>query len=319
MRAVVLDNSLRLEREWPDSKPGPGECLVRVHYAGICATDIEIAKGYMGFQGILGHEMVGTVLQGPSEWRGRRVASEINCVCARCDMCLAGLANHCRNRTVVGIKGRDGCFAELVAVPVRNLHLVPDSISDEEAVFVEPLAAAYQVRAQCPVDARSGVAVLGAGKLGLLVAQLLLKTGCRLVAVGRNRTRLLHCDKQGIQAVHVDDLLPRQDFDFVVECTGSPDGLELAMRLVRPRGTIVLKSTCADAKATNLAPLVIHEITLLGSRCGPFNEAILALDRKEIDVRPMISRVFALDQFSEAFAAAQDRNNMKILLKISPR
>lgn len=319
VRAVVFDKKLRFEEHYPVPMPGQSECLIRVHYAGICATDLEIIQGYLGFQGVLGHEMVGTVVHGPAQWRDKRVACEINCACTRCDMCLGGLANHCRKRTVLGIAGRDGCFADFVALPERNLHALPDTISDEEAVFIEPIAAAYQVRAQCPVDVRSSVAVLGAGKLGLLVAQVLSKAGCQLVAIGRNRIRLLHCEKHGVRAIHVEDLVPRQEFDVVVECTGSPDGLDLAMKLVRPRGTIVLKSTYANARAVNPAPLVINEITLLGSRCGPFAEAILALDRKEVDVRPYISRIVALQDITAAMNAATNHDNVKIILKINPR
>jgi threonine dehydrogenase-like Zn-dependent dehydrogenase len=232
-------------------------------------------------------------------------------------MCQAGLANHCRKRTVMGIAGRDGCFADFVVVPERNLHEVPDNISDEEAVFIEPLAAACQVRAQCPMDARSRVAVVGPGKLGLLVLQVLARTGCRLTAIGRNRQKLLICEKQGIQAVHIDELIPQKDHDIVVECTGAPEGLQLALQIVRPRGTIVLKSTYADPRPADLAPVVVDEVTILGSRCGPFGEAIRALERKDIDVRPLVSRVFPLDQFEAALTAAQDPSNIKILLKIN--
>ena len=316
MKAIVCDRTVRVDLAYPDPRPQPGECLVRVHLAGICATDLEIIKGYMGFRGVLGHEMVGTVVQGSPDWRGKRVAAEINCVCTRCEMCLAGLANHCRKRTVLGIAGRDGCFAEIFAVPERNLHLIPPSITDEEAVFVEPLAAACQVRAQCPLDARTRAVVVGTGKLGVLIAQVLHGTGCRLTAVGRNRGKLLVCEKLGIQTAHVADFVPRADADVVVECTGAPEGIELAMRIVRPRGTIVLKSTYAATASPNLAPVVINEVTVLGSRCGPFCEAIIALQRKDVEVRTLISRVFPLEQFECALDAAKNPENLKVLLKI---
>jgi len=319
LRAVIFDRSLRVEPDHPEPKPGDGECVVRVHLAGICATDLNITGGYTDFAGVLGHEMVGTVVTGSSKWRGKRVVCEINCVCRECEMCIAGLANHCRKRTVVGIEGRDGCFADLIAVPERNLHLVPDVISDEEAVFVEPLAAAYQVIAQCPIDERVSVSVVGPGRLGLLVAQVLATTGCRLTVIGRNPEKLMLCEKKGIQAVHVNDLIPRQDRDIVVECTGAPEGLDIAMGLVRPRGTIVLKSTYAKPGALNLAPIVVHEINLIGSRCGPFPEAINALARQAVDVRCMISRTFPIEQADEAFEAAKDPQNVKVLLKINPR
>ncbi len=319
MRAVVFDGDLRFEPGYPDPVAGDGECLIRVALAGICSTDLRITRGYMSFTGVLGHEMVGTVVSGPPEWSDKRVVCEINCVCRQCDMCLAGLSNHCRKRTVLGIDGRGGCFADFVAVPVRNLHAIPDVVSDEEAVFVEPLAAAYQVLAQCPIDERMNVSVVGPGRLGLLVAQVLATTGCKLTVIGRNRKKLLFCEKKGVQAIHVDELVPHQDRQIVVECSGSPAGLDVAMQLVRPRGTIILKSTYADTRSLNLAPLVVNEVTLLGSRCGPFPEAVNALARQAVDVRSMISKTFPIEQALEAFTAAQDSDNVKVLLKINPR
>ncbi len=319
MRAVVFDGALRFEPDRPDPRPDEGECVVRVHLAGICATDLHITRGYMDFQGVPGHEMVGTVVEGSTTWRGKRVVCEINCVCRKCDMCLAGLAKHCRHRTVMGIAGRDGCFADLVALPERNLHEVPEVVSDEEAVFAEPLAAAYQVLAQCSIDGRSKVCVVGPGRLGLLVAQAIKETGCRLTVVGRNPAKLLLCEKKGIQGIAVAELVPRQDHDIVVECTGDPEGLELAMQLVRPRGTIVLKSTCADPGRLNLAPIVIHEINLVGSRGGPFPEAINALARQAVEVRSMISRTFPIEDAVAAFEAAADSRNVKVLIKMGAK
>lgn len=275
----------------------------------------------MGFSGVLGHEMVGTVAVGSSRWKGKRVVAQINCPCGKCEMCVKGLSNHCRKRTVMGIQGRNGCFADHVAVPEANLHEVPPSVTDEEAVFVEPLAAAYQVPAQCPVDAKMTVSVVGTGRLGLLVAQVLAATGCRLTAIGRNPSKLERCDKLGIQSVHVDELAPRNDRDVVVECSGCADGLRVAMSLVRPRGTIVLKSTYADrtaAASLNLAPLVIHEVKLIGSRCGPFPEAINALARKAVEVRPFISRTFPIEEGLLAFEFCRQRDTLKVLLRLSP-
>jgi len=319
VRAVVFDGNLRFEPDYPDPGAAEDECLVRVRLAGICSTDLHITRGYMDFRGVLGHEMVGTVVTGPPEWSDKRVVCEINCICRQCDMCLAGLSNHCRKRVALGIDGRDGCFADLVAVPVRNLHAVPDVISDEQAVFVEPLAAAYQVLTQCPIEKRMNVSVVGAGRLGLLVAQVLATTGCKLTVIGRNPKKLLLCEKKGVQAIHVDELIPRRDRDIVVECTGSPAGLDVALQLARPRGTIILKSTYADTGSLNLAPLVVNEVTLLGSRCGPFPEAINALARQAVDVRAMISKTFPIEQAVEAFDAAQDPDNVKVLLKINGR
>lgn len=343
MRAVVFDGKVQFHPNRPDPKPCEGEALVRVHLAGICATDLHITQGYMNFSGVLGHEMVGTVVEGSPAWKGKRVVSEINCVCRTCEMCQSGFSNHCLNRTVMGIAGRDGCFADLVAVPERNLHEVPEVITDEEAVFVEPLAAAYQVLAQCPIDSRMTVSVVGSGRLGILIAQVLAATGCKLTVIGRNEKKLLLCEKKGVQAIHLRDLIPRKDRHVVVECTGSPDGLRLAMQLVKPRGTIILKSTYANAVlrtesatgqrlgsaslpesrsgsgagSVNLAPLVIDEVTLLGSRCGPFPEAINALARQAVEVRSMISKTYPIEETQEAFQAAQDSQNIKVLLKIN--
>jgi alcohol dehydrogenase len=323
LRAIVLDDELRFDPSYPDPKPEDGDCLVRVIRAGVCATDLAITRGYMNYQGVLGHEFVGVVEQGPKAWVGKRVVADINVVCRRCDMCLAGLSPHCRRRTVLGIDGRGGCFADLIAVPERNLYGIPDSVSDAAATFVEPVAAACQVLAQASIEPRMKVTVVGAGRLGLLVAQLLKETGCKLDVVGRRPERLLFCEKKGIQGVLLDDLVPKQDRDVVVECSGVPDGLKVAMELVRPRGSIMLKSTYADQDAAatplNLAPIVVHEISLIGSRCGPFPEAINALARQAIDVETMISQTLPIEQGVEALAAAAKPENLKVHLAINAR
>lgn len=318
MNALVFDKSLWLDGQRSEPVPADGEVLVAVRKAGICATDLEITRGYMGFAGVLGHEFVGTVVRGPREWKGKRVVAEINCVCGRCEMCQRGLSNHCRRRTVVGIDGRDGAFADCVAVPERNLHEVPDAVSDEQAVFVEPLAAAYQIIKQVPIEKRMRVAVIGPGRLGLLVAQVLQRCGCQLEVIGRSELGLTFCERKGIQATPVAEFVPRQDRDVVVECSGSPAGFELASQLVRPRGTLVLKSTYAGGAPLNLAPVVIHEIAVVGSRCGPFPEAIQALARRQIDVESMISRQVPLLRGVEAFEMASDPRFLKVLLSIGP-
>ncbi len=315
MNALIFDGSLHHDARRAEPQPAEGEALVAVRLAGICSTDLEIVKGYMGFRGILGHEFVGTVARGSKHWRGKRVVAEINCVCGRCEMCQGGLSNHCRKRTVLGIAGRDGAFADLVAVPERNLHEVPATVTDEQAVFVEPLAAAFQVIKQLPIEKRMRVAVVGSGRLGLLIAQALRLTGCQLEVIGRNPLTLDFCDRKGIQARSVSEVVPREDRDVVIEATGSPDGFALATKLVRPRGTIVLKSTYAGGATLNLAPLVINEVTLLGSRCGPFPDAINALARRQVDVETMISRTLPLSRGQEAFDLAADPRNIKVLLK----
>jgi alcohol dehydrogenase len=319
MRALLFDKQPIYAPAHADPTPGADECVIQVHLAGICSTDLQITRGYMNFTGILGHEMVGTVVQGSPPWQGKRVACEINCVCRTCDMCQAGLSNHCRGRTVLGIAGRDGCFADYVAMPEHNLHAIPDTVVDEEAVFVEPLAAAWQVVKQVPVEPRMKVVVVGSGRLGLLVAQVMHSLGCRIEVVGRNPATLLMCEKKHIQATHVGDVSPNNDRDLVVECTGSPEGMKVALGLVRPRGTVVLKSTYAGEGALDLAPAVINEVNIVGSRCGPFRDAIDSLARGQIDVRSMISRSFPIDRGVEALAAAADPANVKVLLKINAR
>jgi threonine dehydrogenase-like Zn-dependent dehydrogenase len=317
VKALCYKGALKLDPGYPEPKPGPGEVLVAVRLAGICATDLEVARGYMGFTGVLGHEFVGTVVKGPRSWRNKRVVAEINCVCSRCEMCQRGLANHCRRRTVLGIAGRDGVFAELVAVPERNLHAVPDAVSDEQAVFVEPLAAALQIIKQCPIEKRMRVAVVGPGRLGALVAQVLQSTGCDLEVIGRTELTLNFCEKRGIRATGVSELVPRGDRDVVVECSGSPDGFALALKLLRPRGTLVLKSTYAEPKPLDLTAIVVHELIVQGSRCGPFPDAISALACGQVDVESMISRQLPLERGLEAFELAADSRYIKILLKIA--
>jgi alcohol dehydrogenase len=319
MRALVLRDTIEFDPHYPPPQPAEDECLVRVRMAGVCSTDLQLARGYMNFRGVPGHEFVGTVEQGPPAWVGKRVVAEINCVCRKCDMCVSGLSNHCRKRTVIGIVGRDGAFADLLAVPVRNLHEIPDSVSDQQAVFVEPLAAAYQVLAQVRIEPRMSVTVVGPGRLGLLVLQVLKATGCRLTAVGRGSAKLLMCEKLGVQGIPADEVAAKHDRDVVIDCSGSPAGLELAMGLVRPRGTLVLKSTYADAGALNLAPLVIKEVSLIGSRCGPFAEAIGALARRAVDVDAMVSKTFPLERAAEALEAAADPKYVKVMLAVGAK
>jgi threonine dehydrogenase-like Zn-dependent dehydrogenase len=270
----------------------------------------------MGFAGVLGHEFVGEVIESPSakHWVGKRVAGEINVVCGRCDLCLSGLSNHCRNRTVLGILNRDGAFADLVRLPAINLHEIPASVEDDAAVFVEPLAAAFQVIKQVKLDAKTFVTVLGDGRLGLLCAQVLRNAGCPVRVIGKHPEKMRLCDQWGIRSRPVSDISPRHDQDVVVDCTGSASGLEMAMQLVRPRGTIVLKSTVAAGRALNLAPIVIDEINLVGSRCGPFKEAIKALTEKSVDVTSMIQRRFKIEQGVEAMEMAAKPGVLKVLL-----
>lgn len=315
MRAIVVDSGRAHVKDVPDPVPDKGDVVIQIRLAGICGTDLELLRGYTRFSGIPGHEFVGTVVQGSSKLAGRRVVGDINCVCGRCEMCTAGLANHCIRRTVVGISGRPGAFAEFVAIPERNCHVVPESVGDEEAVFAEPLAAAYQVIHQVKLESKTRVAVLGTGRLGLLIAQVVARTGADLVAVGRNPKTLGLLDRRRIRTTTVEGIQRFNTFDVVIECTGAPDGLATALRLVRPRGTIVMKTTCADRASLDLMPLVVNEVTVLGSRCGPIEDALGALARCEIDVASLITRRLPLASGAEAFELAADPEHIKVILK----
>ena len=317
MRALVFDGSLSFRPRHPEPASATGDTLVRVRQAGICATDLEITQGYMGFKGVLGHEFVGEVVHSPDrDLVGQRVVGEINVVCGRCDLCMSGLSTHCRNRTVLGILNRDGAFADHVRLPAINLHALPPSIDDDAATFVEPLAAAFQVLKQLNFEGRKWVTVLGDGRLGLLVAQVLRDANCQVRVIGKHPQKLALCEKWSIRSRPLDDIVPRHDQDVVVDCTGSAAGFELAAQMVRPRGTIVLKTTAAAGKPLNLAPIVIDEINVIGSRCGPFREAIRALAEKRMDVASLIHRRMKLDQGVEAMDLAARPGVLKVLLRM---
>jgi len=315
MRAIVFDKSLAFQPRYHEPAREGGDTLIRVRQAGVCATDVEILKGYMNFAGVPGHEFVGEVVDSPKkELVGKRVAGEINIVCGRCDLCLSGLSSHCRNRSVLGILRHDGAFADFVRLPAVNLHVLPKTLDDDTAVFVEPVAAAYQILKQIKLDNRKWVTVLGDGRLGLLVAQVMRNAGCPVRVIGKHPDKLAICEKWGIRSRLLADIVPRHDQDVVVDCTGSADGFELAMQLVRPRGTIVLKSTAAAGKPLNLAPVVIDEINVIGSRCGPFKEAIRALAEKAVDVNSLISRRMKIDQGVAALELAAKPGVLKVIM-----
>lgn len=297
-----------------------GEALLRPLRMGICATDLELCRGYMGYTGVLGHEFVAVVEQVSDRRRkdlvGKRVVGSINCVCGKCDMCRSGLKEHCRQRTVLGIAGRPGCFADRFTLPVLNLHEVPDAIDDDQAVFVEPLAAACQILRQLTIEGRPYITVLGDGRLGLLCAQVMSQLNATVRLVGKHPDKLALCEKWGIKHRLLQDVGLRSDQDIVVDCTGSADGLETAMKMVRPRGKIVLKTTVAPGgKAVDLSPLVIHEIQLIGSRCGPFPDAIAALLAQKVDVVSLITRRAKLADGVEAMRLAGSPGVIKVLLE----
>lgn len=287
--------------------------LVRVALAGICNTDLELVKGYMQFRGVLGHEFVGVVEDGPTAWRAQRVVGEINFGCNRCDVCRRGLRRHCPSRRVMGILNADGAFAELVAVPIGNLHRVPDGVPDDAAVFVEPLAAAFEIIEQVHVIPGTACIVVGDGKLGLLAAQVLHQAGAEVLAVGKHDDKLAILRTRGIDTKILEDW-NGAPAELVVEATGSAAGFAVAMAATKPRGTLVLKSTVADAAQLNLAPLVINEITVVGSRCGSFAPAVRALDAGSVDVRSLISARFALHDAVAALQRAAAPGALKVLL-----
>ena len=315
MKALYFDGQLT-RREVETPRPGPGEALIQVTLAGICGTDLEILKGYSGFRGILGHEFVGRVVEcAEKKWVGQRVVGEINISCGECDLCLWGLGRHCPHRTVMGIVNRDGAFAEYVVLPVVNLHEVPKSIPDEVAVFVEPLAAATEILEQMTVLPAAHVAVLGDGRLGLLVAQVLRHAKAHVTMIGKHGWKLDLARAWGVKiATAGDSGLLARSFNVVVEATGSPSGLGEALRLVAPRGTVVMKSTFQEAAHFDTSKLVVDEITLLGSRCGNLSIALDMLARGQVKVRPLVSKTFPLEAGPEAFAYLKGTSCLKVLL-----
>lgn len=311
MRALRWDGSrLALARDLPPPTLAAGDALVRVALAGICRTDVEITRGYLDFRGTLGHEWVGRVVAaGDPQLVGRRVVGEINLACGRCALCAAGLGRHCPTRRVLGIVGADGAFADLIVVPERNLHLVPDGIPDTAAVFTEPLAAACEILEQIGAVSGARAVVLGAGKLGLLVAQVLVRAGAEVIVAARHPAQQARAARLGITGV-----TPQPGADLVVDATGNADGLRQALALVRPRGTVVLKTTVAGEHRLDLAPAVVNEITLVGSRCGRFAPALEALADGTVAVEPLIDAVVPLDEGVGAFDRAAAAGAMKILL-----
>lgn len=317
MQGLWLENQrLELRQNLPIPEPAPGEALVRVLRAGICNTDLELVRGYYPYNGILGHEFVGVVEQGPENLINQRVVGEINAACGLCRFCQKGQPTHCENRTVLGIVNRNGAFADYLTLPIKNLHRVPDNISTDVATFTEPVAAAWEIQQQVEIKPSDRVLVVGDGKLGQLVAQTLALTGCDLLAIGRHREKLAHLEAEGIQTGFV-DLVEDRTFDLAVECTGNPEGFAIARRALRPRGTLVLKSTYKGNLTFDASGLVVDEITLIGSRCGPFPQALEVLSKNKINVQPLIQARYPLKEAIAAFKQAQTRGTLKVLLDIS--
>lgn len=318
MRALVFDGQLQMQTIAMPALT-PGEALIRPRLVGICATDLQLMRGYKGFPqrgpAVLGHEFVGTVVAcADQQWVGRRVVGEINAACRQCATCLRGDVAHCPQRTTLGINGRDGALAECFALPVANLYEVPAALPDQAAVFAEPLAAALEILEQTQLRPTDRVAVVGDGKLGLLVAQVLRLPGTEVVVVGRHPERWSLLQRQQIAATTAVEELAERSYDLVVDCTGQPQGLELARRLTRPRGRLVLKSTFHGLASIDLAPFVVDELHIIGSRCGPFSAALRLLERGLVETAPLITAVYPFAQGEQAFAAAP--GSLKILVNI---
>jgi alcohol dehydrogenase len=313
MLAVFIDSKQVSTRQVEVPRPPPGHALIQMRVAGICHTDVELQRGYYGFSGIPGHEFVGTVVAAAApSLMGKRVVGEINLACGDCAFCAVGLGRHCAARTVLGIVKHAGAFAEYLTLPEANLRLVPDHLTDEEAVFVEPLAAACEILDQIAVAPGSEMAVLGDGKLGLLICQTLVAHGAKVTIFGRHADKLRIAQQAGAL---VSTTSAAGRFPVVVEATGSADGLRQAVSLVRPRGTVIMKSTIHEAVSLDMAPVIVNEITLLGSRCGRFEPAIALLAGGKVDVRSMISAEFPLAEAPAAFSEAGRSGVLKVLLR----
>lgn len=314
MKALFFDKELKFIDNYPIPKPERDEALIKVKLAGICNTDLEITKGYMNFKGVSGHEFVGEVEEcRQKDWVGKRVVGEINCSCGRCQYCQQGLKNHCPTRSVLGIYNRDGAFGEYLTLPMTNLHFIPEDISDECAVFVEPLAASCRILEQIQIKQSDEVIVLGDGKLGLLVAQVISLTGCSLKVIGKYESKLAILKKGVIETLLV-SAANNIKSDIVIDCTGTAAGFEMANKIIKPTGKIVLKSTIAGTQNINFSSLVVNEITLIGSRCGSFTSAIRLLKDRQVEVETLISGIYPLEEGLTAFKKASTRGVLKVLL-----
>jgi threonine dehydrogenase-like Zn-dependent dehydrogenase len=314
MQAVILKDRRVSVEEVPMPSVEEGEALIRVSKAGICNTDLEMIKGYMDFEGIIGHEFVGRVVETPvKDWIGKRVVGEINISCHKCEMCQAGYPKHCSSRRVLGIQGKEGVFAEFMTLPLSNLHSLPSEISDVEAVFVEPLAAALEILDQVQIRKEHEVLVLGDGKLGLLIAQVIRTQTPDVFCVGHHPRKLALLQRRGIRTC-LKNCDRDQKFDMIVEATGNPKGISEALNRIKPRGKIVVKSTFYGQSGIDISRMVINEIQLIGSRCGPFEKALDFLKNKLIDVRDMVDGDYPLEEAQEALELAKRTKTIKVFL-----
>jgi threonine dehydrogenase-like Zn-dependent dehydrogenase len=309
-----LENNKLDLRDVPEPEKS-GEALIHIRKAGICSTDLELVKGYYPFTGIPGHEFVGEVVAaGDQDWVGQRVVGDINITCGACEQCLNGRSTHCENRTTLGIAKRGGTFAEFTSLPLANLHRVPASVPDEMAVFTEPLAAALEIQQQVHVQPTDRVLVVGAGRLGQLIAQTLALTGCDLRVVARHDYQQKILADRGIRIIAEEDIQPWR-WDIVVEATGSPDGFSLARQAIRPCGTLVMKSTYKGEMSVNFSSIVVDEINIIGSRCGPFEPALRLMEKGEVDPTVLIAAEFRFDEVLQAFEHAAQPGVLKVLVR----
>lgn len=316
MKALVYDGELSV-REVPDPHPVEGECLIQVLYSAICHTDLEIIKGYMGFHGVLGHEFVGRVVTRESEFYGQVVTGEINCPCGHCYLCQTGRPTHCPHRTVLGISGRQGVFAEFLVLPSKNLHLIPAPVDPVEAVFTEPLAAAYEIFEGTAIKPTNRTFIFGAGKLGLLIAQVFRLSAVDYTLFDLQRQKIDIARSLGLHADYLSVLQPHDKAEVCVDCTGNPDGIRVALSHLYSRGNLILKTTVANPSPIDLNQLVIHEFSVTGSRCGPFEPAIRALSQKLVHVRPLITKQMDFADILDGFTLAKQPDVLKIIFKHS--
>ena len=315
MRALWLENNKISLPDIPQPR-SPNEALIKIRKAGICSTDLELVKGYYPHTGILGHEFVGEVVEAEdASWISERVVGEINVVCNECEQCLNERPTHCENRTVLGIINRDGTFAEFTNLPIVNLHRVPDSVPDEMAVFTEPFAAALEIQQQIQINPSDRVLLVGAGRLGQLIAQTLALTGCDLRVVARHKHQQDLLKARGIMTISEEEIKPWR-WDVVVEATGSPSGFALARRAIRPRGILVLKSTYQGEMSINFSSVVVDEINIIGSRCGPFEPALHLMESKQVDPMVLIAAEFKLKDALKAFEHAAEPGVLKVLIDV---
>ena len=315
MRALFFDQSLQMVKDFPKPKPERHEALIRILKAGICNTDLEIVRGYNNFKGIPGHEFVG-VVEGVDEpyyeLKGKRVVGEINIGCERCEYCLNNLPQHCENRKAIGIKDANGCFAEYITLPVKNLHIVPDHVINENAVFTEPLAAAIEILERVKLNPDTEILVMGDGKLGLITAFALKAMGMNVELLGKYLHKMVLAKKRDIPVMVYDEVLHRK-FSLIVDATGKPEAIKTALKLLKPRGTLVLKSTYTDPESLNLSKIAVNEIQILGSRCGNFKSALELLNQG-LNLTPLISGMYEFDQSISAYQHALSGEALKNII-----